>query len=91
MSVLSPGSGILRVAGLLLMAILCVTFAATPQIYSETADAHTEVRQALAQAAKEHKRVLLDFGGNWCGDCQVLSIYLHDPGTRPSWRQIMSW
>jgi thioredoxin 1 len=68
------------VAGLLLMASSCVTFAATPQIYSETADAHTEVRQALAQAAREHKRVLLDFGGNWCGDCQVLAIYLHDPG-----------
>jgi thiol:disulfide interchange protein len=21
---------------------------------------------------------LLDFGGNWCGDCQVLDIYFHD-------------
>jgi thiol-disulfide isomerase/thioredoxin len=36
-------------------------------------------RHLLARAAKEKKRVLLDFGGNWCGDCQVLQIYFHDP------------
>jgi thiol-disulfide isomerase/thioredoxin len=23
-----------------------------------------------------------DFGGNWCGDCQVLEIYFHDPANR---------
>ncbi len=49
-------------------------------IYSDTADAKAEIHAALAQAAREHKRVLLDFGGNWCGDCQVLNIYFHDPG-----------
>ena len=27
------------------------------------------------RAAREHKRIILDFGGNWCGDCQVLNIY----------------
>ena len=49
-------------------------------IYSDTADAAAEIRAAIAQAAQQHKRVLLDFGGNWCGDCQVLNIYFHDPG-----------
>jgi thiol:disulfide interchange protein len=44
-------------------------------IYNENADAHAEIRNALATAAREHKRVILDFGGNWCGDCQVLDIY----------------
>jgi thiol-disulfide isomerase/thioredoxin len=34
-------------------------------------------------AAATHKRILLDFGGNWCGDCQVLDLYFHDPGNRP--------
>ena len=48
-------------------------------VYSDTADAHAEIRDALARAAQEHKRVLLDFGGNWCGDCQVLDIYFHRP------------
>jgi thioredoxin 1 len=47
------------------------------QIYNESADAHSEIREALARAAAEHKRVLLDFGGNWCGDCKVLDIYFH--------------
>ncbi len=47
------------------------------RIYDANADAHAQIRQALATAAREHKRVILDFGGNWCGDCQVLDIYLH--------------
>ncbi len=35
------------------------------------------IKAALAQAAKLHKRVILDFGGNWCGDCIVLNTYFH--------------
>lgn len=67
------------IAGLLL-AGSSAAIASTTQVYSDTADAKAEIRQALATAAREHKRVLLDFGGNWCGDCQVLHIYLQDPG-----------
>ncbi len=46
-------------------------------LYSETADPAADIAAALSQARHEHKRVLLDFGGNWCGDCQVLDIYYH--------------
>lgn len=53
---------------------------ASVNIYSDTADAKEEIRMAVLKAAAEHKRVLLDFGGNWCGDCQVLNIYFHNPG-----------
>ncbi|WP_236656914.1 thioredoxin family protein [Acidisarcina polymorpha] len=53
-------------------------FAGAPVIYPEFADAHAEIQQALSMAAKEHKRVILDFGGNWCAECQVLNQYLHD-------------
>jgi thiol:disulfide interchange protein len=49
----------------------------TKHIYSETADPNADIAAALIQARKEHKRVLLDFGGDWCGDCQVLDIYFH--------------
>jgi thiol:disulfide interchange protein len=50
----------------------------TPRhIYNENADARADIRDALATAARDHKRVILDFGGNWCGDCQVLDIYFH--------------
>jgi thiol:disulfide interchange protein len=48
-------------------------------IYSETADPAADISAALAQAKREHKRVLLDFGGDWCGDCQVLDIYFRQP------------
>jgi thiol:disulfide interchange protein len=46
-------------------------------IYSATADAHADIAQAIRTATQEHKRIILDFGGNWCGDCQVLDIYFH--------------
>jgi thiol:disulfide interchange protein len=46
-------------------------------IYSETADPKADIAAALQKARKEHKRVILDFGGDWCPDCQVLDIYFH--------------
>jgi thiol:disulfide interchange protein len=50
----------------------------TPRhLYSETADPNADIAAGLAQAKREHKRVILDFGGDWCGDCQVLDIYAH--------------
>lgn len=48
-------------------------------IYSQTADPKTDIERGLAQAKREGKRVLLDFGGDWCGDCQVLDFYFHQP------------
>ncbi len=49
-------------------------------IFSDTANAREDIRLAILKAADEHKRVLLDFGGNWCADCHLLNIYFHDPG-----------
>jgi thiol:disulfide interchange protein len=46
-------------------------------IYSETSDPRADIAAALKQAKAEHKRVILDFGGDWCPDCQVLDIYFH--------------
>ena len=46
-------------------------------IYSETANPKADIAAALATARREHKRVILDFGGDWCPDCQVLDIYFH--------------
>jgi thiol:disulfide interchange protein len=46
-------------------------------LYSAEADPKADIAAALKQASLEHKRVILDFGGDWCGDCQVLDIYLH--------------
>ena len=46
-------------------------------LYSAEADPKADIAAALKQASLERKRVILDFGGDWCGDCQVLDIYLH--------------
>jgi thiol-disulfide isomerase/thioredoxin len=56
---------------------------ASRDIYPDPALAKSDVAAALRTAAATHKRILLDFGGNWCGDCQVLDIYFHDPANRP--------
>ena len=52
-------------------------------IYPEVDAAKTDIAAALTKAKREHKRVLVDFGGDWCGDCQVLNLYFHQPDNRP--------
>lgn len=51
-------------------------------IYPEPTQARADIASALQTAAATHKRVLLDFGGNWCDDCQALNIYFHDDNNR---------
>jgi len=41
--------------------------------YDTNADASAAVDAAFARAGKNGKRVLIDLGGNWCGDCIVLA------------------
>jgi thiol:disulfide interchange protein len=48
-------------------------------IYPDGARAASDLQAALTEAAQQHKRVILDFGGNWCSDCRILEIYFHDP------------
>lgn len=52
-------------------------------LYPASADAHAEIKQAEEKAAKEHKRVLLVFGANWCFDCHVLDLAFHGPQLSP--------
>lgn len=47
------------------------------QLYSETANPRVDIAAALKRAKVEKKHVILDFGGNWCGDCLVLDLYMH--------------
>jgi thioredoxin 1 len=60
-----------------------IAFPATREIYPDPAQAKADIAAALKSAAENHKRVLLDFGGDWCGDCQVLDIYFHNQENRP--------
>ena len=43
-----------------------------PPIYDESGDGSKQIAAALETATKEHKRVLLMFGANWCGWCHKL-------------------
>lgn len=60
-----------------------VSAAALQALYPAADEAKADLRAALRVAATTHKRVLLDFGGNWCGDCRVLDFYMHDATNAP--------
>ncbi|MBV8629428.1 MAG: thioredoxin family protein [Silvibacterium sp.] len=71
---------------LALAALLAFAFSASAQnriIYSATADPHADIDQAIKTATAQRKHIILDFGGNWCGDCQVLDIYFHQQPNLP--------
>jgi thioredoxin 1 len=52
-------------------------------IYPAPEQAKVDLAAALEASAATHKRVILDFGGNWCPDCRVLDLYFHDPANKP--------
>ena len=61
------------------IATVAMAQTAPHQVYDVNANAHAEVTAAIQKARAENKRVILDFGGNWCGDCKVLDINFHKP------------
>lgn len=52
-------------------------------LYDDNANAKQEIQEALGRAQREHKRVLLVFGANWCYDCYVLDYRFHEPNVQP--------
>jgi len=82
-----------RVRSTLASAVLAVAVAfasalvparsAERDIYPAPNQAKIDLAAALAASAAAHKRIILDFGGNWCPDCHVLDLYFHDPANRP--------
>ena len=53
-----------------------------PYPYDEAADADADVARARAAAKAQHKLLLIDLGGNWCGDCRVLAGTIELPAIR---------
>ncbi len=53
------------------------------KIYDETADAKEQIAAALAKAKTENRRVLIQWGGNWCPWCVRLhELYRTDESVR---------
>jgi thiol-disulfide isomerase/thioredoxin len=50
-----------------------------PYPYNEKANADAEVAKARAAAKASGKLLLIDLGGNWCGDCRILAATLERP------------
>lgn len=63
---------LLLAAGLGFSAIAADPAGKQPPIYDEHAEGGAQISDALALAKKENKRVLLQFGANWCGWCHKL-------------------
>lgn len=66
-----------------LMTVAAMAWPAGRDIYPDPALAKGEIAAALKAAAQTHRRVLLVFGGDWCGDCIVLDMYLKNAQNKP--------
>jgi thioredoxin 1 len=49
------------------------------RLYPEVSRAHADIAAALKDAAATNRRVIVDFGGDWCTDCRILDMNLHRP------------
>jgi thioredoxin 1 len=67
--------------GLLAGALVLVTAlaSAAERIYPPVSAANADIAAAVKDAAATHRRVLVDFGGDWCTDCQVLDLRFREP------------
>jgi protein disulfide-isomerase len=65
-----------RLLAALFLAVAGLAAAATA-IYDEGADARAAIQAALNAAGPAHQPVLVVFGANWCGDCKMLDMEMH--------------
>jgi hypothetical protein len=56
----------------------------TPRPYVEGQDGHRPIARAVAASRRDHRTVVVMFGGNWCVWCRRLDFALtHDPVLAP--------
>jgi thiol:disulfide interchange protein len=56
---------------------------AIPDHYDPSRNPTADLKAALALAATDGKEVLVDFGADWCPDCNVLDKVFQSAGTKP--------
>ena len=63
--------------------LMAASALAAPDIYPAPEQAQADLTAALQTASTTHRRVILDFGGNWCPDCLALDHFFHDATNAP--------
>ncbi len=63
---------------LALLALQPIAALAADKLFDPSRDAARDLAAAEQQAKAEHKNILLDVGGNWCGWCLVLDRFTHE-------------
>jgi thiol-disulfide isomerase/thioredoxin len=53
-----------------------------PYPYDETANADAQVAKARARAKASGKLLMIELGGNWCGDCRILTGTIELPAMK---------
>jgi thioredoxin-related protein len=68
------------IAVLALGAVLAATTSEPPrpQLFDPSRDPQRDLWAAVDTAKAQHKRILLDVGGNWCGWCRLLDRSIAD-------------
>jgi len=67
-----------RLLAALVLAVAPAVFGAEA-LYPSVDRAKGDIESAVKEAKRAQKRVLVDFGGNWCTDCRILDINLKKP------------
>ncbi len=70
------------ILGAVLLAFAACAFAAE-RLYPDVSRAKADIAAALEQAAATKRRVIVDFGGDWCTDCKALDINFRRPENAP--------
>jgi thioredoxin-related protein len=63
---------------ILFLALFVMIQAAPATKYDPKRNADQDIRNAVAEAQKTGKRILLEVGGEWCSWCHILDKYFED-------------
>jgi thioredoxin 1 len=52
-------------------------------LYDDNADAHADIRAAVAHAQRDSRAVMVTLGADGCGECKVLDASFHNGRAGP--------
>ncbi len=69
---------IVAVVSLLLIGVTGLSAYEPVREYDPSRDASKDIEEAVAEASRTHRRVLLEIGGEWCVWCHILDDFWKD-------------